>query len=151
VDVERVRDGLELEAIAKRFFSSGEQADLAALPSGQRRNAFFRCWCRKEAFMKARGEGLSLPLNRFDVSLRPGEPAVLLATRPDAVEASRWVIRDLDVGPGHKAAVVVEGSGCRLKTLEWRPGQQAMLCGMTEIPTSGWMGWGARGRDHALE
>ena len=48
---------------------------------------------------------------------------MLLATRPDAVEASRWVIRDLDVGPGHKAAVAVEGSECRLRTLEWRPGQ----------------------------
>jgi 4'-phosphopantetheinyl transferase len=90
VDVERVRDGLEPEAIARRFFSSREQADLAALPPSQRRNAFFRCWCRKEAFVKARGEGLSLPLSRFDVSLRPGEPAMLLATRPDAVEASRW-------------------------------------------------------------
>jgi 4'-phosphopantetheinyl transferase len=123
VDVERVRDGLEPEAIAGRFFSSGEQADLATLPPDQRRDAFFCCWCRKEAFIKARGEGLSLPLNRFDVSLKPGEPAMLLATRPDAVEASRWVIRDLDVGPGHKAAVAVEGSECRLRTLEWRPGQ----------------------------
>jgi len=120
VDVERIRHDLELEEIARRSFSSGEQADLGVLPAGERHNAFFRCWSRKEAFIKARGEGLSLPLDRFDVSVRVGDSAALLATRPDPLEASRWVIRDLDVGPGYKASVAVEGSGWRLKILELR-------------------------------
>lgn len=121
VDVERVRRHLDIAGIAGLFFSSRERADLAALPIGQRHDAFFRCWSQKEAFLKARGDGLSLPLGCFDVSLRPGEYSALLETRPDPVEASRWVIRELDVGPGHKAALAVEGAGWRLKTMQWRP------------------------------
>ncbi|HKG01307.1 MAG TPA: 4'-phosphopantetheinyl transferase superfamily protein, partial [Xanthobacteraceae bacterium] len=69
VDVEHVRGDLEVDGIAARFFSAREQADLAMLDEGPRRDAFFRCWTRKEAFIKARGEGLSLPLDQFDVSL----------------------------------------------------------------------------------
>jgi 4'-phosphopantetheinyl transferase len=122
VDVERIREDLRIEGIAGRFFSSREQADLAALPADLRHDAFFRCWSQKEAFIKARGEGLSLPLDSFDVTLRPTEPPALLETRPDPVEASRWVIRGLDVGPGHTAALAVEGTGWRLETMQWRPG-----------------------------
>jgi 4'-phosphopantetheinyl transferase len=99
VDVEFSRKNLNVEEIAAHFFSALEHATLMALPSAQRPDAFFRCWTRKEAFIKARGEGLSLPLNGFDVTLRPNEPPMLLATRPDAVEAGRWVIRELEVGP----------------------------------------------------
>jgi 4'-phosphopantetheinyl transferase len=118
VDVERVRDDMEPEAMARRFFSSREKADIAALPARQRRDAFFRCWTRKEAFIKAKGEGLSLPLDQFDVSVNPAQPAILLATRPDPVEASRWVIQDLKVAAGHTASVAVEGTGWRLKSLK---------------------------------
>lgn len=121
VDVERVREDLDIESIAKHLFSAHERADLAALSSDQRHQGFFRCWSRKEAFIKARGEGLSLPGHRFDVTLNPGEPAGLLATRPDPSEASRWVIRDVHVGRHHVAAIAKEGRGCRLDTIEWHP------------------------------
>jgi len=117
VDVERIREDVELDAIAARFFSQRERADLAAVSPDQRRGAFFACWSRKEAFIKATGAGLGRPLDAFDVSVRPDEPAMLRETRPDRAEAARWVIRDLDVGPDHKAAVAVEGSGWELKTL----------------------------------
>jgi 4'-phosphopantetheinyl transferase len=125
VDVERVRRDLNIDGIAGRFFSSREQADLAALPVDLRHDAFFRCWSQKEAFIKAQGEGLSLPLDSFDVTLRPTEPPALLETRPDPVEASRWVIRALDVGPDHKAALAVEGAGWRLETMQWRTGSSS--------------------------
>ena len=119
VDVEQIRGERDVDGIAGHFFSAREQADLAALDPALRHDAFFSCWSRKEAFIKARGEGLSLPLDQFDVSLVPGEPARLLATRPDPAEAAKWTMRNLDAGPGHKAALVVEGAGWTLKTWEW--------------------------------
>jgi 4'-phosphopantetheinyl transferase len=80
-----------------------------SIAAEQRDAAFFACWTRKEAFIKAVGEGLSMPLDRFDVTLRPGEPARLLATRGDPAQASRWTLRELDPWPGWLAALAVEG------------------------------------------
>jgi 4'-phosphopantetheinyl transferase len=119
VDVERISADVDWEPMAERFFSPRESAALRALPPGVRREAFFTCWTRKEAVVKARGEGLSLPLDRFDVSVVPGEPAALLATRDDPGEASRWTLRDLSPGPGYVAALAVEGRDLRLRYWEW--------------------------------
>lgn len=118
VDVERVSPRVECENIAGRFFSPREVAGLLALPPPRREAAFFDCWTRKEAYIKARGEGLSLPLDAFDVSLAPGEPAALLANRLDPAEVSRWSLRGLAPWPGFAAAVAAEGRGWRLKC--WR-------------------------------
>jgi 4'-phosphopantetheinyl transferase len=107
VDVELVREDVEVDEIAKRFFSPAEQAALARLPAEQRRQAFFRCWTRKEAFIKAIGEGLSLPLHQFDVSVDPEQPATLLATRPVSTEAVQWSLHDLVVPRGYAAALAV--------------------------------------------
>jgi 4'-phosphopantetheinyl transferase len=115
VDVERIRDDVEIDGIAEGFLSLREQADLAALPLHERYDAFFRCWSRKEAFIKARGEGLSLPLDRFDVSVGPGEPPLLLATRPDPADAGRWAIQDVHVDAGYAASVAAEGADWKLK------------------------------------
>ena len=108
VDVELMRHDVETRQIGERYFSQEEQKALFSLTPAGQIPAFFRCWTRKEAYVKAVGEGLSLPLSQFDVSLLPGEPATLLATRPDAVEASRWTLRNLDLGPEYAAAVAVE-------------------------------------------
>jgi 4'-phosphopantetheinyl transferase len=118
VDVERVSGRVECEEIAGHFFSPGEVARLRALPAEMREAAFFDCWTRKEAYIKARGEGLSLPLDGFDVSLAPGEPAALLANRLDPSEVARWSLRALAPWPGFAAAVAAEGRGWRLKC--WR-------------------------------
>lgn len=116
VDVEKVREDFDHEAIARRFFSEEEQRQLAALPAAERHEGFFRCWTRKESFIKALGSGLSLPLDQFDVSLTPNERNALLATRPDATEAARWLMQDLPVDAEYVAALCVRGQGWRLIT-----------------------------------
>jgi len=114
VDVEQVRPDTDVKAIAERFFSTREQGDLAALPDGERRQAFFRCWTRKESFIKATGKGLSLPLRNFDVSLQPGDRDALLATRPDALERTHWRLQDVTVEQGYAAALCVSGNNWQL-------------------------------------
>jgi 4'-phosphopantetheinyl transferase len=114
VDVEQVRGDFDVEPIARRFFSAQEQIHLNDLPKAERVEAFFRCWTRKEAYLKATGSGLSLPLSQFDVSLGAGETNALLATRPDASEAERWVLREVPGGVGYSAALCVSGRGWRL-------------------------------------
>jgi 4'-phosphopantetheinyl transferase len=121
IDVEQVRTDIDAAAIAAHFFSANEQSALAKLAGTVQVNAFFDCWARKEAFIKAKGDGLSLPLDQFDVSLMPGERARLLETRPDSAEALRWCLVELDVAAGYKAALAVEGSGWTLKCWDWRP------------------------------
>ncbi len=119
VDVERIRDDLDREPLAERFFSPREVADLKALPPELRREAFYQCWTRKEAYIKAVGKGLSLPLDRFDVSLRPGEPAALLATLDHPHEARRWSMRSSAPGEGFVGARVVQGHPWRLWCGHW--------------------------------
>jgi 4'-phosphopantetheinyl transferase len=114
VDVEQLRSNSDLEGISRRFFSTREQSQLAALPAEERVAAFFRCWTRKEAYIKATGDGLSLPLDQFDVSLGPGESSALLATRPDDSEAGRWLLREVPGGPGYMAALCVRGQDWKL-------------------------------------
>lgn len=119
IDLEFIREGLEIEQLAERFFSQREIAALRGLPVSLRKHAFFLCWTRKEAYIKAKGEGLSLPLDQFDVSLIPGEPAALLTTQADPDEALRWSLRELSVGPGYVSAVAVEGHGWSLSCWQW--------------------------------
>ncbi len=116
VDVEKVRRDFEVEALAHRYFSACEQTQLAALSADERVDAFFRCWTRKEAYIKATGDGLSLPLSQFDVSLEIGEANALLATRPDGSEASRWLLQEVPSTQGYIAAVCVRGQNWKLKT-----------------------------------
>lgn len=110
VDVERIRQGISSHVIAQQYFSKAEVAELQSLPIEQREAAFFTCWTRKEAYIKAQGLGLALPLESFDVSLTPGQPAILRATRPEPQEAVRWTLRSLDVDPKYAGAVAVEGA-----------------------------------------
>jgi 4'-phosphopantetheinyl transferase len=119
VDLENLKPMPDALAIATRFFSAPENQAFAAIPEHERETAFFTCWTRKEAFVKAVGEGLSMPLDRFDVTLTPGEPARLVATRPDPDEAARWTLRHLDPGPGWIGALMVEGAGCEPLCWDW--------------------------------
>ncbi len=122
VDLEFMRDDLADEKVAERFFSAGEIDSLKAVGPELRKEAFFNCWTRKEAYIKARGEGLSMPLNEFDVSLLPGEPAALLRNHKVPAEAARWTMRSVPMPPGYVAALVVEGHGWKLKTFGFELG-----------------------------
>jgi len=114
VDLEWVRDDFASLELAERFFSPAEVTALRALPTGARTNAFFECWTRKEAYVKACGRGLSYPLHRFTVSLTPDTPAALLSTDDNPCEASRWSIINLCPAAGYRAALAVEAPPPRL-------------------------------------
>ena len=89
------------------------------LPVEEKRQAFFQCWARKEAYIKAKGMGLSLPLDLFDVSLSPNEPAALLQSRENPREAARWSMRKLAPGTGYAGALAVEGNDWQLHCWQW--------------------------------
>lgn len=120
IDVERIQPDLAEEQIAERFFSPGEAAELRGLPPGAQAEAFFNCWTRKEAYIKARGEGMAIPLNSFDVSLAPGAPATLLSVRSAPEECSRWSLRAITPFAGYVAAVAAGGNAWQLRLWEWR-------------------------------
>ena len=114
VDVEQVRSLPELMTIANRYFTANEAAQVAALPEEERQAAFFACWTRKEAFIKALGAGFALPPDRFEVSLGAGEPPRLVAVKGMPGEAERWSLAAWEPRPGYVAALAVEGDGWRL-------------------------------------
>jgi 4'-phosphopantetheinyl transferase len=120
VDVEHIRLDLDHPQLAGRVFSAREQAVLRSLPPGNVPHGFFLGWTRKEAYIKAIGEGLSHPLSRFDVTLHPDEPAALVATRPDPAEAGRWRLDGLELPDGYVGAVVAAGCDWRLSQ-DWWP------------------------------
>jgi len=115
VDIQQIRNNLDYEALAARFFSRAEQEELDALGPPEKCAGFFRCWTRKEAYIKANGAGLSLPLREFDVSLKAGAQNALLATRPHPGEAALWSLREVGAGRGYEAALCVRGNGWLLK------------------------------------
>ena len=110
IDIEHIEPERTSIAVAERFFSPGELAALRNLPKADQDIGFFTCWTRKEAYIKARGEGLSIPLYDFDVSLGRDEPAALLASRYDPDDVSRWKLHDLTVAEGYAAAFAVQRS-----------------------------------------
>jgi 4'-phosphopantetheinyl transferase len=118
VDVERISERVEVNSIAERFFSAPEVAAFRALPGELKRQAFFTCWTRKEAYIKARGEGLSTPLDQFSVSLSPGEAAKLLDVQWDPKEISRWSMAELALDRRYVGAVAVEGHDWLLRCWE---------------------------------
>ncbi len=120
VDIEHIRSDMPYESIAERFFSPRENAMLHSLPNNIKLTAFFNCWTRKEAYIKARGDGLSMPLDQFDVSLVPGEPASLLSIKDSIEETSRWSLQELHPGHGYVAALAVEGHSWDLKCWQWQ-------------------------------
>lgn len=128
IDVELMRP-LEHDELAARFFSTAERAALGLIPADGRQAAFFTCWARKEAYVKALGGGLSVPLDRFDVAA-PGDLARLVVDRGDPDAPRRWSIHDIDAGPAFRAALAVKKHDtriCTFGTLDTRPGAPSAL------------------------
>ncbi len=117
VDLECIRPDLASREIASQFFSQDEIAALRALSPETLAPAFFACWTRKEAFIKAHGSGLSLPLHKFSVSVNA--PAQLLRTDFDPDAVRQWTLHDLTVEPGFAAALALEGDLGRIERWEW--------------------------------
>jgi 4'-phosphopantetheinyl transferase len=120
VDIERLRPLPDLEAIAGRMFSPHEQQALGGLPRAKRPAAFFSCWTRKEAYIKALGDGLAYPLERFTVSLTPDAPAKLEDVQDNPAEVGRWSLTALAPAPGYAAALAIEGRPARLLCAQWQ-------------------------------
>jgi 4'-phosphopantetheinyl transferase len=108
IDIEHIDPRRTTEDIAARFFSPAEQTELANHPGEERRPAFFRCWSRKEAVIKALGEGLACPLDSFDVSLDPHH-ARLLALRREGADVAAWTMIAISAHPDYTAAAALIG------------------------------------------
>ena len=119
IDVEYIRQDIAAMEIAEHFFSSLEIAALRSVSPNQQTEAFYKCWTRKEAYIKAVGQGFSRSLDQFDVSLSPGEPAVILRSHDNEAETLNWTLREIALGSSYAAAVTVEGSGWSLSCWEW--------------------------------
>jgi len=105
VDVEHVHSLPDMQAIATRFFCAEEAAELMSLPDDQRGKAFFLCWTRKEAYIKAIGDGLSAPLDDFRVTLNPAEAARFVHISGDAGAAARWMLHNLELDQSYAGAL----------------------------------------------
>jgi 4'-phosphopantetheinyl transferase len=135
VDVECVRTDFDAAELAAMNFSAAEQAALRRLPLQRRTEAFFDCWTQKEAFVKAEGQGLSIPLSEFDV--RIGGCPELCAIGGDAARAERWTLRAADPAPGYLGALAVEGAawevrffdGAGLRKAAWPPRRRSIASG----------------------
>ena len=121
IDIERVDPDVEVEAVAERFFSRSEFAELQGMPPDQRITAFFTAWTRKEAYAKVRGKGIFDCLRRFNLPIDPKQTPIRLTDSTDARAALSWTIYDLDIAPGYAAAVAAEGSAHRIQAMRWAP------------------------------
>jgi len=119
VDVESLRPIDDAPMLVERFFAPRERRIFADLPEAQRLAGFYTAWTRKEAYVKARGDGLSLPTTAFEVELAPGSEARLVEFAQEPDEVDRWALAGLEPAPGFLGAVAVEGRRARTVCRRW--------------------------------
>ena len=105
IDLEQIRPLQDMQDMADRFFSAEEARELRSLAADERERAFFLCWTRKEAYIKAIGDGLSAPLDGFRVSIKPGQPARFIHLAHEENPAKHWSLHDLDLAPDYAGAL----------------------------------------------
>jgi 4'-phosphopantetheinyl transferase len=120
VDLEQIRPIRDAEGVARSVFSPREMARFESLPETARQRAFYEAWTRKEAFLKALGDGLARPLDSFDVTFGPSEPPRLLQTLGDPDEARRFSLHALELEAGYVGAIAIPGDGWHLRHARWR-------------------------------
>lgn len=119
IDLERIQADVDIEQIASRFFAEAELNSIEQEPESKRNELFFQYWTRKEALIKATGEGLSFPIETFDVSGVDGRILSPILLPSDNGARPRWYVQDLLPGPGYTAAIVVEGGDCGFSYWEY--------------------------------
>ncbi len=115
IDLEKISREVAWEPLARRFLSAFEYRALSEQPEDNRMRSFFTCWARKEAFVKALGDGIAYGLKEFDVSVDPEEPARLLNTRRQGREAMTWSMQDIPVNEDYVAALAIDRPDCRIR------------------------------------
>lgn len=124
IDLEVTARDLDYLGIARRFFAADEAQALEGQSEAGAREGFFRCWTRKEAFLKARGDGLSLPLEGFSVTVDRDRAPALLATRWNPREVDEWQLADLSAPAGFAAAIAYRGDRAPIVQAAWSsPGE----------------------------
>jgi len=126
IDVEFIRALPDADAVAGQFFSPQEYARWCALPAALSTEAFFNCWTRKEAFLKASGAGISEALSQVEVSFVPGEPPRYLRLAGDASAAARWRLEPLAPAPGYVGALATKQTGTRVACWKWPVGESTI-------------------------
>ena len=113
VDIEYIRGLDGIDQLARVCFSEQEYQQFRALPDHEGMHAFFHCWARKEAYIKALGQGLSHPLQRFSVTVLPTQPSRLVTIDGSADEAAKWTLQSVDVGVEYTAAFAVRATSVK--------------------------------------
>ena len=119
IDVETHRDTIDYQSMISRILTEQEASQLWALSQEDRQAAFFSCWTKKEAYLKARGNGLIFPMKQIAVGVATKQPSSLLEVHGDPGEATRWSLKELLPGPGYSAAVVASGSEWHLRCWDY--------------------------------
>jgi 4'-phosphopantetheinyl transferase len=122
VDLELVKRDFPFEQIARHYFTPDEVRTLRSLPEAAKPEAFFNSWTQKEAFVKARGKGLSLPLNQFTVSHETGEPVIVLQADCNSKRTSHWTFKRIIPAAGYIATLAAEGLNWLVKCCQWSYG-----------------------------
>jgi 4'-phosphopantetheinyl transferase len=125
IDIEPLRYGKPWHDMASSIFSKNELAEFVEIPKPEKTRAFLRGWTRKEAYVKGRGEGLSYPLDAFDVPLAELGGRTPAAIRDHADRNARWSVCSLDLMPGYASALVMEGTPAEVMVFQWFDSMEA--------------------------
>ena len=119
VDVEKVRPVKDMDHLVARFFSPRESDAFQKVAEAEKPAAFFNLWTRKEALLKATGEGITRSLSLVEVSFLPGEPARLVAIAGDSAKAAEWSLRDLSPAVGFTGALAIQARNITVRCWNW--------------------------------
>lgn len=119
VDIEKIDATIDFQTIVKRFFSKNEAQIVLNLPVEQRATAFYKCWTRKEAFIKGHGQGLGLPLDQFEVNILDENPVVLHTVQWAPVTVKDWCLYSFEPDKESMAALIIKAKKKKLAFFEW--------------------------------